>query len=82
MNVEGEEARSRKLLLHKRELRRLQKDSSERGLTIVPLKMFWSSSSYVKLQIALVRGKNKSDKRETIKKRDFERSKKQNFMGM
>ena len=82
MNVEGDETRPRKLLLHKRELKKLLKDSVEKGITIVPLKLLWSNSGFVKIVISLAKGKNKSDKREVIKKRDFERLKKQNFMGM
>ncbi len=64
--------RPRKLLLHRRELNRLEQAVSQRGLTIVPLKMYFKGH-LVKVEIALARGKKIYDKREAIKKREFER---------
>ena len=65
--------RNRKLLLTKRELRRLRKNVKEKGLTIIATHLFISDSGYAKLEIDLARGKREYDKRETTKKRDTER---------
>jgi SsrA-binding protein len=64
----------RKLLLNKRELRKLEKEVKNTGLTIVPLCMFINEKGYAKLDIALAKGKKLYDKRETIKDRDNKRS--------
>lgn len=63
----------RKLLLQKRELKKLHKEVKNSGLTIVPLRMFINEKGLAKLDIALVRGKKLHDKRETIKDRDNKR---------
>ncbi len=63
----------RKLLLTKRELSRLQAALKEKGLTLVPLKIFMNEKSLVKVEIGLGKGKKLHDKRETIKARDTER---------
>ena len=65
--------RDRKLLLNKRELRRLQRAVREKGLTIVTVRMFISERGYAKLEIALARGKREYDKRESIKEKDMRR---------
>jgi SsrA-binding protein len=65
--------RPRKLLLHRTELNKLLGKTTERGLTIVPLKLFFSRKGRVKLEIALAKGKKTIDKRETIKRREAER---------
>ena len=67
-----EERRVRRLLLHKKESRRLHEKVSQKGYTIVPLDVHLSHG-YVKLEIALARGKKTYDKRESIAKRDSER---------
>jgi len=64
--------RDRKLLLHKREIRRLQAAVQEKGLTIVPLRVYMKNNR-AKVEIALGRGKKLYDKRETIAKRESER---------
>lgn len=64
--------RRRKLLLHKREIRRLQVKIAERGLTCVPLRIYFKEGK-VKVEIALGRGKHKYDKREDLKRRDAKR---------
>lgn len=64
--------RTRRLLLTKRELKELIGKEQERGLTIVPISMY-NKGRKIKLEIAVVRGKKKYDKRESIKKRDIER---------
>lgn len=63
----------RKLLLTKRELHRLQAALKEKGLTLVPLKIFFNEKSLVKVEIGLGKGKKTHDKRESIKARDTER---------
>ena len=71
--VEGyEPTRTRRLLLQKKELSELEKSLQNKGLTIVPISMY-NKGRYIKLDLALARGKKKFDKRETIKKRDVER---------
>ncbi len=65
--------RNRKLLLTKRELRKLEKNVREKGLTIVATHLFISDNGYAKIEIALARGKREYDKREITKKRDTER---------
>jgi SsrA-binding protein len=64
----------RKLLLNKRELRKLEKEVKNVGLTIVPLRLFINDSGYAKLDIALAKGKKLYDKRDTIKDRDNKRN--------
>ena len=70
-----DQQRSRRLLLKKSELQYLQTKSQEQGLTLVPLKIY-SKNNLIKLEIGLARGKKKYDKRESIKKREFERKEK------
>jgi SsrA-binding protein len=62
----------RKILLKRRELTRLQKELIK-GLTIVPYRVFLNEKGLIKVEIALAKGKNLYDKRETMKKRDIER---------
>lgn len=63
----------RKLLLTKRELKKLEARLVDKGYTIIPLRMFFSDKGLVKLQIGLGRGKKLHDKRDSIKKRDIDR---------
>lgn len=65
---------SRKLLLNKKELRKLDKQVKNVGLTIVPLKLFITDKGYAKMIIALARGKKLYDKRDTLKDRDNKRN--------
>ena len=65
---------SRKLLLNKKELKKLNKEIKKSGLTIVPLKLYINDKGFAKMLIALVRGKKLYDKRETIKDRDNKRN--------
>lgn len=73
-----EPRRPRKLLLKRTELRKLEKRVKERGLTIVPVRLYLNERGFAKLEIALAQGKKVFDKRKTIKekdaKRDIERS--------
>ena len=64
----------RKLLLNKRELKKLERDVQAKGLTVIPLLLFINDKGLAKLEIALARGKKIYDKRETIKDRDNKRS--------
>ena len=64
--------RPRKLLLHKREIKRLYGKVNEKGLTLIPLKMYFKNGK-VKISIALAKGKRKYDKREAIRRRDDQR---------
>lgn len=63
----------RKLLLTKRELKKLQKEVNNAGLTIIPLKLFLTDKGWAKLEIALCRGKKLYDKRENLKTQDSKR---------
>ena len=65
-------ARSRKLLLHKKEIQYLLGKEKQKGLTMVPLKLY-NKGRKIKLEFAVVRGKKKYDKREVIKKREAKR---------
>lgn len=64
---------ARKLLLNKKELRKLQKEVKNTGLTIVALNLFLAENGFAKLKIALAKGKKLYDKRETMKDRDNKR---------
>ena len=70
-----EERRTRKLLLHKKEIRKLKEMKEQDGISIIPLKIFFSKN-YAKLLIGVCKGKKLYDKRESIKKRDLERENK------
>ncbi|MGF1556414.1 SsrA-binding protein SmpB [Paucihalobacter sp.] len=63
----------RKLLLNRRELKKLRKDVQAKGLTIVPLRLFINDDGFAKLEIALAKGKKLYDKRDSIKDRDVKR---------
>src|SRR5687767_3369901 len=67
-----EPERTRKLLLHRREIEKLRVQTTERGLSVVPLRLYFKGSR-VKAEIAIVRGKKQYDKRETEKKREADR---------
>ena len=64
--------RTRKLLLHRREIDKLRVQTTEKGLSVVPLRLYFKGSR-VKAEIAVVRGKKQYDKRETEKKREADR---------
>lgn len=67
--------RPRKLLLHKREVDKLLGAVSREGYTIVPVKLFFNNRGLAKLNIALAKGKQAHDKRESMKKRDWDKQK-------
>ena len=64
----------RKLLLNKKELRKLEKEVKNSGLTIIPTKLFINEKGFAKLRIALAKGKKLFDKRESIKDRENKRN--------
>jgi SsrA-binding protein len=63
----------RKLLLTKRELRKLEAKTREKGFSIIPLKIFFNEKGFAKVEIGLARGKKLHDKRESLKQKDAER---------
>ncbi|MEM6522935.1 MAG: SsrA-binding protein SmpB [Bacteroidota bacterium] len=65
--------RDRKLLLHRRELEKLEKKSQDKGLTIIPVRLFINQKGFAKLFIALARGKKLYDKRDSLKEKDVKR---------
>ncbi len=65
--------RERKLLLNKKELRKIEAKIKEKGVTVVPLKIYFSEKGLAKIEIGLGKGKKLYDKRETIKQRDTQR---------
>ncbi len=73
-NIQNHEPeRKRKLLLHKREIKKLLGKVKERGFTIIPLKLYFNKRGYAKVLIGLAKGKTKHDKREQIRRRDMDR---------
>ena len=65
--------RLRKLLLNKRELKKIDTKTREKGVAVVPIRLFLSDRGFAKLEIALARGKKSFDKRESIKQKDDKR---------
>lgn len=68
-----EAKRERKLLLKRTELKKLETKVEEKGLTLIPVRLFINDRGYAKIEIALARGKKLHDKRESIKERDVKR---------
>ena len=68
-----EPARKRKLLLHKKEIMKLSSTMNEKAMILVPTKIYFNKKGFVKVEIALGKGKKVYDKREDIKKRDIDR---------
>ena len=68
-----EPARERKLLIKRSEIRKLESRMAEKGLTLIPTRLFINDRGYAKLEIALARGKKQFDKRQTIKEKDIRR---------
>jgi SsrA-binding protein len=77
-HFEPEMSRTRKLLMHKREIDKLMGRVEAQGYTIVPLKLYWKRNR-VKVEIALAKGKKQHDKRQTDKDRDWKRQKERIF---
>ena len=74
-----EPLQERKLLLHKKELRKLENKIKEKGYSIIPLKIFIAENGFAKMEIGLGRGKKIYDKRETIKEREADRDIKRKY---
>ena len=74
-----EPMQERKLLLQKKELRKLENKIKEKGYSIIPLKIFFSESGFAKMEIGLGKGKKIYDKRETIKARETDRDIKRKY---
>lgn len=70
--LNADSMRVRKLLLHKREIKKLHAKLTQKGLTLVPLKMYFNSRGFVKVEIALCKGKKDYDRRDDIKKREVD----------
>lgn len=68
-----EPKRPRKLLMHRREINRLQGQVQEKGYTLVPLRLYLKDNKWAKVEIALARGKKLYDKRQSIRERDAQR---------
>ena len=73
-HVAPDPLRTRKLLLHQRELKRLIGGIEREGYTLIPLELFWRNN-HIKAKIALAKGKKTYDKRDTIKEREWQRNK-------
>lgn len=65
--------RDRKLLLQKREIKKIESKLKEKGYTLVPLRIYFNEKALVKMEIGLAKGKKLHDKRETIRQKDVER---------
>jgi SsrA-binding protein len=76
-----EPARKRKVLLHRAEINRILGKISIKGLTLVPLELYFSDSGFAKVKLALAKGKTAGDKRESIKRKDTEREMRRNYSG-
>ena len=76
-----EPARRRKLLLHKHEIRRLFGKAVLRGLTLIPLRIYFTQRGIAKVELALCRGKKQVDRREELKRRAMEREDRQALRG-
>lgn len=70
---------NRKLLLNKEEIRKIERKISEKGLTLIPYKIYLSDRGIIKVEIVLVSGKKSYDKRESIKEKDEKRNLDRNF---
>jgi SsrA-binding protein len=68
-----DERRTRKLLLHKKQIRKLESQIMQEGLTVVPLSIYFNHKNIAKVQIGLAKGKKLHDKRESLKKRQADR---------
>ena len=68
-----EETRTRKLLLHKKEINKIKKSIETNGYTLIPLKLYFNQRNKLKVLLGVCKGKKVYDKRESIKKRDLER---------
>ena len=71
LNVDPD--RHRKLLLHKKQIERINGKLTQKGLTLIPLKIYFNDRGFVKIELALCKGKKLYDKRETVKRRETDK---------
>jgi SsrA-binding protein len=71
--------RDRKLLLQKREIRKIESKLKEKGYTLIPLRIFFNEKNLAKIEIGLAKGKKLHDKRESIRQKDMEREMKRHL---
>jgi len=76
-----EPAKKRKLLLNKREIKKIDGQLKTKGLAVVPLELYFNSRGYAKILLGLAKGKKLFDKRESIKKKDLSREMEREFKG-
>ncbi len=69
-----EALRTRRLLMHKKEILRLRQKVEQKGLSLIPLRLYLSPRGKVKVELALCQGKNQYDRRETVKRREADRA--------
>lgn len=74
-NHNHEPRRPRKLLMHRREINKLGAAIQRDGMTVVPLALYYNKEGRLKIELGLAKGKKQHDKRETIKRRDWDRNK-------
>lgn len=68
-----DETRSRKLLMHRKQIDKLLGQTSTEGMTLVPTKIYFDDKNFVKVQVGLAKGKDLHDKRESLKEKDLKR---------
>jgi len=79
-NINNHEAmRDRKLLLQKKEIKRIESKLKEKGYTLIPLRIYFNDKALVKVEIGLAKGKKLHDKRETLRQKDAEREMKRHL---
>jgi SsrA-binding protein len=81
LHVTQEPARRRKVLLHQVELKRIMGKLTTKGLTLVPLELYFADSGYAKVRLALAKGKTGPDKRESSKEKDIRRETRRELSG-
>ena len=75
INYGHDPRRKRKVLLHQKEIIKLDIEVSRKGMTLIPLSLYFNSKGIAKIKLGIAKGRTKIDKREVIKKREWERSK-------
>ena len=80
-HLELSPTRTRKLLLHAQEIKKLTGRVQEKGFTLVPLEVFFNKQGIAKVTLALAKGKVAPDRRDDLKKRDLERETRRDFRG-
>lgn len=81
LHVEQIPTRKRKVLLHKAEIKRLIGKMTTKGLTLIPLEIYFGESGYAKVKLGLAKGKTAPDQRESIKRKELDRDLRRNFSG-